>query len=172
MSIISNPPGAHAPCHCFTFLELLADYPEGPFTDIFASFDSAGGYGVKRGYTLARWRWCPGCGGKLGKYRPELEEAHRRYRAALVGPYAPLLAGRQDPAAFRAACEAQGAHLVSDESMGCEYLDASASLRLGAQWDPDHDCWYSHARFAPDEELRKDPFTPPSLAPSSPRVTT
>ena len=163
MSSISDPPGTSAPCRCFTFLELLEDYPEGPFTDIFASFDSAGGYGVKAGYMLARWPWCPGCGGKLGKYRPELVEARARYRAAVLCPYASLLAGRQDPTVFRAACEAQGARALTLEPMWVELHDASASLRVGAQWDPDHDCWYSYARFVPDAELLSQPFTPESL---------
>jgi hypothetical protein len=162
MSTISDPPGTSAICRCFTLLELLEDYPEGPFTDIFASFDSAGGYGVqaKDGYTLKRWPWCPGCGGKLGKYRPELVEARSRYHAAVTGPYAPLLKGRQDPAAFRAGCEGQGARVVTDQDMWLELHDAAASLRVGAQWDPDHDCWYSYGTFAPREELLQRPFVP------------
>jgi hypothetical protein len=160
MSTISDPPGTSAPCRCFTLLELLEDYPEGPFTEVFASFDSAGGYGVKAGYLLTRWRWCPGCGGQLGKYRPELVLARARYHAAVRGPYASLLHGRQDPKAFRAGCLANGARVVTDDAMSIELHDTDASLIIGAQWDPDHDCWYSYARFAPDEALSALPFVP------------
>lgn len=160
MSNARQAPGTSAPCDCFAFLELLVDHPDGPFTEIFAHWLSSGGYGVKVGHLLIPWPWCPACGGKLGMYRPELVEAHRRYRAACAGPYAALLRGRQDPADFRAACEQLGATTLSTDSMCSSFLDGSASLSIRLQWDPDHDCWYSHAEFAPDASLLESRFLP------------
>jgi hypothetical protein len=50
--------------------------------------------------------------------------------------------------------------VVTDDAMSIELHDTDASLIIGAQWDPDHDCWYSYARFAPDEALSALPFVP------------
>lgn len=158
-----DPPGTANPCNCFTFLELLLDYPDGPFSEVFSSFISAGGYGLRRDYKITRWRWCPGCGGQLGKYRPELAEAYRRYRAAIAGPYAALMGRASEPTGFRTGCEALGAVLAphtAEDGMYFEYYDAAAALKISIQWDYDHNCWYTYTEFAPDNSLRQDPFVP------------
>ena len=159
----SKLPGASKRCTCYTFLQLLHDHPNGPFTDIFSDWRSAGGYGVcdaVQSNFVIRWHWCPMCGGRLGKYRPELADAYRRYRTALAGVYAPLLSGRQDREAFQRAAEAAGAAVVRDSGYQLELRDAAAAISLTVSWDPDHDCHYGFAEFSPEEKWQQDPFLP------------
>lgn len=156
-------PGTSKRCTCFTFLQIMHDHKDGPFTEIFAHFQSAGGYGVQDAvskYTVIRWHWCPMCGGRLGKYRPELAEAYRLYREALAGPYAPLLSGRQDREAFRTEAERIGASVERDEEYMIVLRDRRRSIEVTASWDPDHDCWYGSAEFSPEEKWKRDPFLP------------
>jgi hypothetical protein len=159
----TKPPGASKPCNCLTFLELLFAFPEGPFAEGFDSFSGPGGSGVTVGHQTHEWGWCPGCGGRLGKYRPELKDAYRRFQAADEGPYAVLDGRHETIDAVHAVCARLGAGETGSSNYHVEFRDETASLEVSACWDPDHECVYVRRSFSPDPALLADPFVPGSF---------
>jgi hypothetical protein len=141
-------------------LDLIADFPDGPFCEVPESFVGGSGYGVKKGYTVRAFGWCPACGGRLGRYRPELVAAYRAHCAAADGKYAALLKGKQDLARWRSECQQLGATLFSEGDMQVVFVEPATWTQLVALWDYDHDCWYASAEFVPRPEWVLKPFLP------------
>lgn len=80
---------------------------------------------------------------------PAINDAVARYEAAIAGAYSALLARkltRDEALRLALAC---GATVVRDDELSIALVDPSASLALTLQWDPDHECWYGSAKFAP-----------------------
>jgi hypothetical protein len=111
----SDASAAPSSCACFYALELLASFPEGPFAIVPESFAGPGGYGIERGAFLRPMDWCPSCGGRLRRFRPEIEEAFRLYREAITGAYGPRLTGRKTREDALRAAQACGALVVRED---------------------------------------------------------
>lgn len=155
----SEAPGADAPCGCLAPLALAGHFPEGPFelgTDPQSMFFGAVTLARSGTYTY-QVGWCPACGGRLGRYRPELVAAHARFREAAAG-----LAGVDDLRtidAVEAFCATRGITEVLDESdYHRTWVDRGASLQVSSGWDPDHERAYTRCRFFPGAALIADPY--------------
>ena len=156
----AKPPGTNRPCNCLTYLLLLDAFPDGPFAE---SFIPSGGSGVTIGHMHVDWPWCPGCGGRLGKFSPELKAALAAYRAAEAGPYE-ALGGRHTMEEVRALCSQLGAHEIDSGPYHADFWDRSASLLVRAGWDPDHETIYARLEFSPHRRLLRAPFVPGTVS--------
>ena len=150
----AKPPGTQRTCNCLTFLELLSAFPDGPFAE---SFLPDGGSGVLIGYMHVDWPWCPGCGGRWGKFSPELKAAQTAFQTAAAGPYKAVVAV-DTMEEVRALCSQLGALETDSGPYHAEFWERSASLPEYAGWDPEHERIYSKLSFSPQLRLLRSPF--------------
>jgi len=150
-TLLSGPPRATEPCRCLFLLEAALSGDEG------AVLDERNPDWIGHGeVTLAghQMRYCPKCGGRVGRHRPELIASMRTFIASRPR-YGASSADSFE--AFEELCDGWGL-IVDGSGYQREATDRQRCITLTAAWDPDHERVYITSRFAAPSDLLAAPY--------------